>query len=121
MKIIEYLHQDAVSVCHRDTNPNNVMVTLVDRQESGKVDGDTDDVKVTLIDFNVSRRFREKKGGTLGDLDSPAIERVAMLTQTGAQAYSAPEIYSGNGYNEKVDIWGVGTVLYNTLFNNVPF
>lgn len=49
------------------------------------MDGEPDDVKVTLIDFNVSRRFREKKQPvSSGDLDSPAVRRVLMLTHTGA-------------------------------------
>jgi serine/threonine protein kinase len=65
LKTMEYLHSEPVSVCHRDTNPNNVMVTHLDILGSGGVGSgnfvsSSDEVKVTLIDFNVSRRFREK-------------------------------------------------------------
>lgn len=81
---MEYLHSYEVSVCHRDTNPNNVMITKLARP-SGKPDGEPDDIKVTLIDFNVSRRFREKNNKlSSGDLDSPCVRRLLMLTHTGA-------------------------------------
>ena len=49
------------------------------------------------------------------------MRRILMLTHTGAIAYTAPEIQQGSSYNEKVDIWGVGCILYNALFAEVPF
>jgi serine/threonine protein kinase len=69
LKTMEYLHSDNVSVCHRDTNPNNVMVTPLDNLGSAGLGSETyvtsaDEVKVTLIDFNVSRKFREKIAAT---------------------------------------------------------
>lgn len=50
LETVKYLHSEKVSICHRDINPNNVMVS--EMNEFG-------DLKVTLIDFNVSKRFRE--------------------------------------------------------------
>ena len=44
-----------------------------------------------------------------------------MLTQTGAPAFVAPEMQSGSSYTEKIDIWGVGCVLYQALLGNAPF
>lgn len=121
LRIFEYLHSPNVSVCHRDTHSSNVMVQLIPRK-SGKPDAEPDDVNVTLIDFNVSRRFREKnvnKG--CGDVDSPAMRNLLMLTNTGAAAFTAPEINLGYSYTEKVDMWGVGCILYNAIFNDTPF
>lgn len=127
---MEYLHSEPVSVCHRDTNPNNVMVTPLDLLGSGGLGSGnfvttSDEVRVTLIDFNVSRRFREKKGFQLGvELTSPestATKRLLMLTQTGAASYTAPELSLGHSYTEKVDLWGVGCVLYNAIFGDIPF
>ena len=37
------------------------------------------------------------------------------MTKTGTLAYSAPEIFTQTFYNEKVDIWSAGTVLYTML------
>lgn len=79
---------------------------------------------MTLIDFNVSRRFREKSTIPLEQVttpDSPALRQLLMLTQTGAAAFTAPEIQMGHSYTEKVDLWGVGCVLYNALLGDVPF
>jgi serine/threonine protein kinase len=88
----------------------------------GKSESEPDDVKITLIDFNVSRRFREKiqnKGSV--EIDSPAMRNLLMLTNTGAAAFTAPEINLGYSYTEKVDMWGVGCILYNAIFNDIPF
>lgn len=120
---MEYLHQESVSVCHRDTNPNNVMITAQPR-EADKPENEPETVKVTLIDFNVSRRFRDKPSTdkqSSSELDSPATKRILMLTNTGAAAFTAPEINLGQSYTEKIDMWGVGCVLYNAMFNDLPF
>ena len=51
------------------------------------------------MDFNVS--FIIKNIG----------EPIKMMTKTGTVAFSAPEIFNQNEYNEKVDIWSAGIVL----------
>ena len=122
LHVMKYLHSEEVSVCHRDVNPNNLMVSTKESPGSPNTMP-----KVTLIDFNVSRRFREKsKGEPFSPLKHPtdepsAMRRILMLTQTGALAYTAPEIQQGSSYNEKVDMWGVGCILYNCLFGEAPF
>jgi serine/threonine protein kinase len=35
-----------------------------------------------------------------------------MMTKTGTVAFSAPEIFTQQVYDEKVDIWSCGIVLY---------
>lgn len=52
VEILRYLHSEDVSVCHRDLNPNNVMITQRDPGDPNS------EVAVKLIDFNVSRKFR---------------------------------------------------------------
>jgi serine/threonine protein kinase len=54
VEILRYLHSEDVSVCHRDLNPNNVMITQLDPDDPNS------EVAVKLIDFNVSRKFRGK-------------------------------------------------------------
>jgi len=44
-----------------------------------------------------------------------------MLTNTGAPAYVAPEIQESLSYDEKVDLWSAGGVLYFMLFGEPPF
>lgn len=55
------------------------------------------------MDFNVSYKKPEDK------------EIMQMMTKTGTVAFSAPEIFTSVYYNEKVDIWSAGIVLYMML------
>lgn len=44
-----------------------------------------------------------------------------MLTITGTLYYRAPEMFTGGGYNEKVDIWSVGCMIYKMITGKTPF
>lgn len=44
-----------------------------------------------------------------------------MLTITGTLYYRAPEMFNGGGYNEKVDVWAVGVLLYKLVAGKTPF
>lgn len=44
-----------------------------------------------------------------------------MLTITGTLYYRAPEMFSGGGYNEKVDIWSTGITIYKLITGRTPF
>ena len=44
-----------------------------------------------------------------------------MMTKTGTVAFSAPEIFNQREYDEKVDIWSAGIVLYMMLCGHQPF
>jgi calcium-dependent protein kinase len=44
-----------------------------------------------------------------------------MLTITGTLYYRAPEMFSGGGYDEKVDVWAVGITLYQLITHRTPF
>lgn len=55
------------------------------------------------MDFNVSK----KKG--------ESAETFRMMTKTGTVAFSAPEIFTQQFYDTKVDVWSAGIVLYMML------
>lgn len=44
-----------------------------------------------------------------------------MWTITGTLYYRAPEMFSGGGYNEKVDVWAAGVLLYKLVAAKTPF
>lgn len=44
-----------------------------------------------------------------------------MLTITGTLYYRAPEMFTGGGYNEKVDVWAAGVLLYKLVAGVTPF
>lgn len=43
-----------------------------------------------------------------------------LWTNTGTLLYRAPETF-GVGYTEKVDIWSLGTIVYELVTGQVPF
>ncbi len=79
-------------IIHRDVKTENIFI-------------DSDD-KYKLGDFGVSR---EAQGTTMGTL-------------TGTEDYMAPEIMQHKEYNNNVDIYSIGIVMYRLLNNNrIPF
>lgn len=44
-----------------------------------------------------------------------------MLSKVGLDRWNAPEVIQRRAYNEKVDIWGVGSIFYFIMTGEVPF
>jgi len=61
------------------------------------------------MDFNVSSKSKNPS------------EVMRMMTKTGTVAFSAPEIFTQKVYDEKVDVWSAGIVLYMMLAGKTPF
>ena len=79
-------------IIHRDVKTENIFIDS--------------DGKYKLGDFGVSR---EAQGTTMGTL-------------TGTEDYMAPEIMQHKEYNNNVDIYSIGIVMYRLLNNNrIPF
>ncbi|KAI7731836.1 hypothetical protein M8C21_011211 [Ambrosia artemisiifolia] len=92
MLAISYCHR--LGIAHRDIKPENVLFN-----SSGKL---------KLADFGLAEWFGMNAGGM-------------MTGVVGTPYYVAPEILSGRVYNEKVDIWSAGVVLYIMLSGVPPF
>jgi len=92
---IEYLH--AHSVCHRDIKPSNILMTK-------------DRSRISLVDFNVAKQVRDG-------------ENFVLFTKSaGSMAFAAPERLRDNlVYDEKVDLWAAGIVLFMLLVGHHPF
>lgn len=89
---IKYLH--SVGVTHRDLKPENIML-----KEKGSIS------YIKIIDFGFAKRFKAD---------------TVFTDVVGTCYYIAPEIFKG-GYNEKVDIWSAGVLLYILLSGKPPF
>jgi len=47
-------------------------------------------------------------------MELPKLQKFISYKDIGTEFYKAPEL-NKNGYNEKVDIWSVGTILFELL------
>lgn len=79
-------------IVHRDIKPENIV--LEDNEST---------ISVKIVDFDNAVHYNAPLQGVVGTLE-----------------YMAPEIFEGN-YNEKVDIWSCGVMLYVLLSGNSPF
>ena len=94
LEALDYLHNKA-KICHRDIKPENFLVTIKDNKPF-----------VKLIDFGMAHEIKkgEKLKGKLG-----------------TTIYMAPEILKRLPYNEKVDMWSAGVLLFNMETGCEPF
>lgn len=90
---VEYLHENGVT--HRDLKPENILLATKDKYTLVKV-----------ADFGLSKCVSQNT--------NPMLQ-----TQCGTRNYLAPEVLTGR-YNNKVDIWSIGVILYNCLCGSQP-
>merc|ERR1719330_1969497 len=89
---LSYLHSQ--NILHRDVKLENILF---------EVRGGS---RVKLIDFGYATRFEDgaKVTGKYGSL-----------------RYTAPEVLQGHAYDERADIWSVGSVVYAMLLGRTLF
>lgn len=92
---IDYVH--STGIIHRDLKPENVMLEFNAKGEISKV---------KLIDFGLACYQEDKK---------------AMKTRCGTLNYTAPEILLGEEYDNGVDIFSLGCMLYFMIRGSLPF
>lgn len=98
---LNYLHNDfhPLSKCiHRDLKPDNI--------------GFTEDGVLKLMDFGLCACV--EKGKTVDD-------RYTMTGYTGSLRYMAPEVIQYQPYNEKVDIYSYGIILWQVATSITPY
>lgn len=95
IKAVKELHSHGIA--HRDIKPQNILIT--------------EDKKIVLIDFNIS------KMRVVRETDTESRFKSIFFTQISSPMYSAPEIVSSECYSESVDIWGIGIAYAEMLFN----
>jgi serine/threonine protein kinase len=84
-----------VGIVHRNVAPSSVLVTPIDH--------------VYLIGFGYARRADAEPGLTLPHQLPEAVD------------YLAPEYIAGEAVDARLDIYGLGSVLYETLTGEVPY
>ena len=90
---IFYLHN--FGIIHRDLKPENSMMTDL-----------TDNGYIKIVDFGLSKILgvTEKSNESYGTL-----------------SYAAPEVLEKNDYNNKIDIWSLGIIMYFLICGYLPF
>ena len=95
---LNYMHQKGV--IHRDLKLDNIMIDIV------QVPGGDEEIVCKLVDFGLASVTEPEKKAT---------------TQLGTPAFMAPEIVKLENYNEKVDTWSIGVLLYYIMTQKLPF
>ena len=95
LNAINFLH-NKVKICHRDIKPENFLISINEQNRP----------IVKLIDFGMSHYiYKDEK----------------MIGKFGTTKCMAPEILKKESYDEKIDIWSAGIVLYNMMTGCDPF
>lgn len=91
-EVIDFLHTN--NIIHCDIKPENFVL---------KFDKNNRNIPILkLIDFGNSRRM---------DIG----QNLKLKNFCGTKEYMAPETFEENGFNEKVDEWAAGILMYNML------
>jgi serine/threonine-protein kinase len=94
-------------IVHRDVKPENIFITRR---------GDRDFVKV--LDFGISKAMKPPDDD--GPASSPRLTQTGMVI--GTPLYMSPEQASGEeDLDHRIDVYALGTVLYEALTGEVPF
>lgn len=118
-------HLHLLGVIHRDIKPENMLFQKIDMQPSLKQKFRKSDNKVSKMDEG---NFTKNVGGggigivKLTDFGlSKELCSPETATPCGTLGYVAPEIITNHNYSNKVDLWGIGCVLYTLLCGFPPF
>lgn len=99
---LNYLHTKAIpeSICiHRDLKPDNI--------------GFTKDGRIKLFDFGLA---------CIIDAASTSYDKTYQMSgETGSPRYMAPEVAQSKPYNQKVDVYSYGVILWEMMSKKKPF
>ena len=88
------MHQKEIT--HRDLKPENLLCEKTD----------DDEISIKLTDFGFATNFKSGEKLTLS---------------LGSPLYMAPELCAETEYDEKVDVWSSGVILYILITGLPPF
>ena len=89
LSAVAHLHE--ARICHKDIKPENIMVNIQGDQL----------LSLKLVDFNISQKVEN--------------DSFTMIAKNGTRMFIAPEMELNQQYNQKVDLWGVGCVMFEVV------
>ena len=87
------------NIIHRDLKLGNILVKYTNEEKTKFIP--------KLSDYGLSKELNDKGGIT--------------KTKLGTPATMAPEIINNRTYNNEVDLWSIGVLLYQLHFNDYPY
>ena len=93
---VDYLH-NIKGIIHRDIKAENFVLQI----------DNYNNIKIKLIDFGLA-------------IEKP-LNGEKLYEIIGTRKYQSPEMICGYGYNEKVDEWAIGVVMFSMLTGYEPF
>jgi len=102
-KAMEYLHKFNPPIIHRDLKSLNLLLT-------NPVENETSMPWVKVSDFGLAR-MKDTAGTDWGK----------MTIAAGTCHWMAPEVFSGNHYDLKVDVYSYSMILFEILCREIPF
>jgi len=93
LEAVQFCHQHKIA--HRDLKPENLLLV-----------SETDNTTIKIADFGYAKVVPEPN---------------SLMTLCGTRSYIAPEIISNTPYDERVDMWSIGVILYIMLSGLQPF
>ena len=100
-KGLNYLHNCKPVIVHRDLKSLNLLL-------SEKIEDEFDTPIMKIADFGMAKIKAN-------------VESSAMTANAGTYHWMAPEVLGGSCYNEKVDVYSYGIVMYEVLCREIPF
>ncbi|KAL1450723.1 hypothetical protein WDU94_003052 [Cyamophila willieti] len=89
-------HLHSLNIVHRDLKPANILLKQVKPSNINIV---------KVCDFGLSKN----------------IDASTLKSKVGTPMFVAPEVLFGNHYDQKVDVWSLGVMLYFCLSGKYPF
>lgn len=101
---MEYLHAFSPQIIHRDLKSLNLLL-------SKPVLGPGDVPLVKVSDFGLSRMKDQ----------APEADWGKMTIAAGTCHWMAPEVFTGQNYDEKVDVYSYAMILFEIICREIPF